>query len=81
MSGSGREVLPDVQEWSRILPDVRECSGGPPVCPVVVGRSSRMSESGREPSQMSGSGQDALPDVRMARPMPRSVREALPYVR
>ena len=30
------------------LPDVRECSVGPPVRPVVVGRPSRMSGSGRE---------------------------------
>ena len=67
MTGSGREALPDVQEWS----------GGPPGCPGVVrrqswvvGRPTRMSRSGREASrldvrqaQMSGSGQEALPDV------------------
>ena len=35
MSGSGPETLKDVQEWS----------GGPPACPRVVGRSSRMSGS------------------------------------
>ena len=44
MSGSGREAIPDVREWS----------GGPPGCPGVVGR----------PSRMSGSGQEALPNVR-----------------
>ena len=43
MSGSGREALPDVIEWSR----------GPPVCPRVSGR----------PSRMSGSGWEALLDV------------------
>ena len=40
MSGSVWEALPDVREWS----------GGPPKCPVVVGR----------PSQMSGCGREAL---------------------
>ena len=38
MSGSGREALPDVREWS----------GGPPGCLGVVGRTSRMSGSSRE---------------------------------
>ena len=38
MSGSGQETLPKV----------RERSGAPPGCPVVVGRLSQMSESGRE---------------------------------
>ena len=38
MFGSGREVLPEFREWS----------GGPPRCPGVVGRPSRMSGSGRE---------------------------------
>ena len=37
MFGSGREALLDIREWS----------GGPPGCPGVVGRSSRMSGSGR----------------------------------
>ena len=41
MFGSGREALKDV----------RERSGGPPVSPGVVGRSSRMSGSGREALQ------------------------------
>ena len=44
MSGSGQEALLDV--W--------ECSRGPPGCPVVVRRRSRISRSGRE----------ALEDVR-----------------
>ena len=43
MSCSGREALEDVLEWL----------GGPPGCPGVVGR----------PSRMSGSGREALPDV------------------
>ena len=43
MSGNGRVDLPDVREWS----------GGHPGCPGVVGRPTRMSESGRE----------TLPDV------------------
>ena len=51
MSGSGLEALPDVWEWS----------GGPPGCPVVVGKPSWMS--GR-PSRMSKSGREALADVR-----------------
>ena len=38
MSGSGREALADVREWS----------GGPFECPGVVGRLSRMPGSGRE---------------------------------
>ena len=38
MSESGRETLPDVQEWSV----------GPPGCPGVVGSPSRMTWSGRE---------------------------------
>ena len=44
MYGSGREALPDD----------REGSGGPPRCPVVDWR----------PSKMSGSSREALPDVR-----------------
>ena len=51
MSESGRQALPNVRE-SR--PDVREWSGGPPKCPRVVGNL----------TQMSGSGWEALPDVR-----------------
>ena len=38
MSGSGRESLTDVREWL----------GGPPGSPGVFGRSSWISESGRE---------------------------------
>ena len=54
MSGSGRKALPDVWEW---LGRRLKCSGvfgGPPVCPVVLGR----------PSWMSGSIREALPYVR-----------------
>ena len=39
MSGSGREALPNIREWS----------GGPPGCPGVVGKPSRMSAIGWEP--------------------------------
>ena len=63
MSGSGRETIPDVQKMWEALLDVCELSrdtpgspkvvGGPPECPGVVGRTSRMSGSGRE----------TLPDV------------------
>ena len=38
MSGSGRDALRDVREWS----------GVPQGCPGVVGRTSRMSGRGRE---------------------------------
>ena len=49
MSGSSRDALPDVLVWSR----------GPPGCPGVVGKHSRMSGSCRE----------SVPDVRVvARP-------------
>ena len=59
MSGSGRETLSDVLEWSRgpsgylevvgrPSPIVWEWSGDPPECLGVVGRPSRMSWSGRE---------------------------------
>ena len=52
MSGRGRVALSDVQE---ALSDVREWWRGPPASPGVVGR----------PSQMSGSGLEALLDVRV----------------
>ena len=64
MSGSGRGTLGDVRQWSldppRCLGVVGSPSrmpgvvGRPPGCPGVVGR----------PSRMSGSGREALPDVR-----------------
>ena len=67
MSRSGQETLPDVRKWS----------GGPPRCPLVVGRSSRMF----------GSGRHTLPDVREWSDGPpgcprvaRSGREALSNV-
>ena len=67
MSGSGRETPADVREWSGGYPDVQEWSEGPPECPGVVGMSSQVvgspSRVVRSPSQMSGSGQEALPDV------------------
>ena len=68
MSGSGLEALPNVREWS----------GGPPACPGVVERPSRMCGSGpdtltmsrktsrmtRRTSRMSRSGREDLADVR-----------------
>ena len=57
MSGSDQEALPDVRETR---PEVRECSGAPPVCPVVV----------RRPSQMSGIGPEAHQDVREREALP-----------
>ena len=53
-SGSGREALKIIWEWSGTLPDVRDWSGFPPGCPGVVGK----------PYRRSGSGREALPDVR-----------------
>ena len=53
MSGSGLEALPDV----------RECSGGPPRCPGVFGRLAVYPEEVGRPSRMSGSGREPLPDV------------------
>ena len=44
MSGRGWETLPNV----------RECSGGPPVCPGVVERLSQLSGSGGRPSGCPG---------------------------
>ena len=61
MSGRGRQVLPNVREWS----------GGPLGLTIVVGktsrvigRPSRMFGSGRRNSRMSESGRESLPDVR-----------------
>ena len=53
MSGSGRKVHPDDSEWSR----------GPPGCPGVVRRPSRMSGIGGDASRMTVIGREALPDV------------------
>ena len=54
MSGSGRESLPVVRDWSGRTRDVQEWSGGPPRCPGVV----------VSPSRMSGNGPVTLGDVR-----------------
>ena len=54
MSGSAREACRMSGSGRKAIPNVREWSGGHPGCPAVVGR----------PSQMSGSGQEALLDVR-----------------
>ena len=51
MSGSDREALPVVREWS----------GSHPGCPGLDGRPSRMSGSGEE--ALLG-GREAIPDVR-----------------
>ena len=53
MSGSGREALPDVREWS----------GRPRGCPGVIGRPSRMSGIGRKAIPTSESGQEVLRNV------------------
>ena len=53
MSGSGREALLDVREWS----------GDPSRMSGVVERLSRMSLSGERPFRMSGSGREAISDV------------------
>ena len=45
MSGSGREILPDVWVW---LGGPSGCAEGPPGCPRVVGCPARMFGSGRE---------------------------------
>ena len=68
MSGSGREALPDIRECWEALTHVRRLLGGPlgspgepPGCPEVVNRPSRKSVRN---SRMSGSGREALPNVR-----------------
>ena len=74
MSVSGRDGFPDVRERLGGPQDVREWSRRPPGCLVVVGRSSRMSRVVWKPSRMSGSGREALSDV-------RECSDALQYVR
>ena len=61
MTESGRETLPDVQEWSGGLPG---CPGGTPSCPGVVGVRSVCLEVIGMPSRKSGSCRETLPDVR-----------------
>ena len=46
------------------LMDVRDCSGGPPGCPGVVGRPYQLYGSGERPSRKTGSCRYFLPDVR-----------------
>ena len=63
------------------LEDVREWSGGPPGCPGVFGRPSRMSGCGRETL---GDVRESLSDAGSGRETPRmsrSSREAFPDVR
>ena len=81
MSGSVQEALPHVQEWSEgplgdqeARLDVCEWSRGLPACPGVIETASWMLGEVGRPSRMSGSGQEALPDV-------TSGREPLPNVR
>ena len=54
MSGNSREALPEFREYLVGSPGCPGWSKGLPGCPGVIGR----------PSQMIGSGQEALPDVR-----------------
>ena len=54
MFESGQETLSNVREGWESLSDIQEWSVGPPGCLGMVGR----------PSLMSGSGREALPDVR-----------------
>ena len=61
MSGSGREILPDVRECRETLMDVREWSGDPPKCPGGLPGCSPVAV---KPPQMSGSGRKALLDIR-----------------
>ena len=71
MFESCRDALQDVREWSR---GPAGCLGCPPGCPGVVGwpfriigsgrESSQMYGSGLRPSRMSGSGRETLPDDR-----------------
>ena len=67
---SGRETLPNDREWSgtlsnvqKDLMDIQVWLVGPTGCLGVVGRLSRLSESGGRHSQMSGSCLETLPDV------------------
>ena len=86
MSENGRVALPDVWEWSGghlgcpkmvgwPFLDAREWSGGLPKCPGAFGRPHGYQEVVERPSQMSGSGRDALPDVRSCRESLTDVRE------
>ena len=85
MSGSGRDDLPDVREWSVEPPDFREWTGGPLGCPGVVGRPSRMSRGGRESLPNGWEWTGVPPEcpgvVRRPSRMSGSGREALPDVR
>ena len=73
MYGNGRETLPEVRKWSKVLPEtvtgrgthteVLKWSGDPPRDPEELRRHSRMSGSGRKPSRISRTGWETLPDV------------------
>ena len=64
MSGSGLEALPDVSVWSGVHTRCLRLVGRPPRCLGVVGRFSWMSGSCRKAPRISGSGREALLDVR-----------------
>ena len=64
MSGSGQEYLPDDRELLESLPNVLEWSGDPPGCPGVVGSLTGCLGVVERQFWMSGSGQEALLDVR-----------------
>ena len=68
ISGSGRETLPNVREWWEPLPDVWQLSGNPSECSREVGGPFGCSRVVWRPSRMSGSGREALLDVRDALP-------------
>ena len=64
MSVRCRETLPEVRRLWEALPNVREWSGEPPGCLGVAERPSQISLSGGRPFWMSGSGWEALSDIR-----------------
>ena len=66
MSGSGRDTLPDVWEWSGDPPGYLGVVGRPAGCPGVVERLSRMSGSGLETLVYVRKWWKPLPDVQKA---------------
>ena len=76
-SGKGQEALPkiwecsgippkhpEIQEWSKALPEVRDVSCVPPGGEGGVGKPSQRPGRGRMSLLRSGKGQEALPKVR-----------------
>ena len=82
MSECGQEPLTGGRE---AFADVREWSGGPPECPGVVGRPSRMFGSGREAHpdvwEWSGHPSGCLGVVVRPYQMSGSGQDSLPHVR